>query len=135
MNEKNQSATKHGGEGAIRRISKGEPFIGIALDAQHAVEARLEAQGLESIVRENAIRLQAATDLYFGAVMKAAEEGDKAAFDSYIARYGWICGVTLRAWAQVKQDRKGKGGRLPEVLAAYRSDTDTSPQEAPGDAQ
>lgn len=121
----NQNAVKHGGEGAIRRISQGQPFLGVALDAQEAVTKRLETEGLESIVQENAIRLQTATDLYYSAVLKAAQDGDTAAFDRFIARYGWIAGVTLRAWAQVKQDRKGKGGRLSEVLEAYRT------QEAP----
>jgi hypothetical protein len=133
----NQNAAKHGGEGAIRRISKGQPFLGIAMDQQRAVETRLEAEGLEAIVQENAIRLQTATDLYYQAVLKAAQDGDTAAFDRFIARYGWIAGVTLRAWAQVKQDRKGKGGRIDEVLAAYGRDQDTenSPQEGQGEAE
>ena len=107
----NQQAVKHGGEGAIRRISEGKPFLGIALDQQRAVTERLETEGLEVIVQENAIRLQTATDLYYQAVLKAAQDGDTGAFDRFIARYGWIAGVTLRAWAQVKQDRKGKGGK------------------------
>jgi hypothetical protein len=133
----NQNSTRHGGEGAIRRIAKGQPFLGIALDQQQAVEARLEAEGLDAIVQENAIRLQTATDLYYSAVLKAAQDGDTAAFDRFIARYGWIAGVTLRAWAQVKQDRKQSGGKLAEVLEAYRKqeapqDGENSPQEAPG---
>jgi hypothetical protein len=117
--EGNQRATKHAGEGAIRRIANGAPFLGVALDAQKEVEKRLEAEGLEAIVEVNAIRLQTATDLYYSAVLKAAQDGDTAAFDRFIARYGWIAGVTLRAWAQVKQDRKGKGGKLAEVLDSY----------------
>ena len=128
----NQTAIKHGGEGAIRRVSQGQPFIGVALDAQHEVEKRLDTEGLEAIVQENAIRLQTATDLYYSAVLKAAQDGDTAAFDRFIARYGWIAGVTLRAWAQVKADRKGKGGRITEVLAAYAQDT---PQEGTGSTE
>ena len=133
----NQKATKHGGEGAIRRIASGAPFLGVALDAQKDVEKRLEAEGLEAIVETNAIRLQAATDLYYQAVLKAAQDGNAAAFDSYIARFGWIAGVTLRAWAQVKQDRKGKGGRLAEVLDAYSKEhtQDTPTQEATGSTE
>jgi hypothetical protein len=115
----NQHNLKHGGEGAIRRISQGQPFLGIALDQEQAVTKRLEAEGLEALVQENAIRLQTATDLYYQAVLKAAQDGDTAAFDRFIARYGWIASVTLRAWAQVKQDRKGKGGHLSEVLDSY----------------
>ena len=133
----NQKATKHGAEGAIRRISEGQPFLGIALDTQKDVEARLEGEGLEAIVQANAIRLQTATDLYYQAVLKAAQDGDTAAFDRFIARYGWIAGVTLRAWAQVKADRKGKGGQIDRVLEAYRTqdtpqDQEGSPQEGQG---
>jgi hypothetical protein len=128
----NQTATKHGGEGAIRRISQGQPFLGIAMDAQEAVTKRLEAEGLEAIVQEDAIRLQTATDLYYSAVLKAAQDGDTTAFDRFIARYGWIAGVTLGAWAQVKQDRKGKGGRIDEVLEAYAKERVNSPQEGQG---
>jgi hypothetical protein len=135
--EGNQYATKHGAAGALKRITSGAPFIGVALDQQHAVEARLEAEGLEAIVQENAIRLQTATDLYYQAVLKAAQDGNAAAFDSYIARFGWIAGVTLRAWAQVKQDRKGKGGKITEVLASYATqdtlqDGTNSPQDGQG---
>jgi len=129
----NQKATKHGAEGAIRRISQGTPFLGIALDQQHAVETRLETDGLEAIVQENAIRLQTATDLYYQATLKAAQDGDTAAFDRFIARYGWIAGVTLRAWAQVKADRKGKGGKITEVLASYA--TKDTPQERTGSTE
>ena len=129
MGEKeNQSATKHGGEGAIRRVSTGQPFLGIALDQQHSVEARLETEGLEAIIQENAIRLQTASDLYYSAVLKAAQDGDAAAFDRFIARYGWIAGVTLRAWAQVKQGRKHSGGKLNEVLAGYASEAPGTPE-------
>ena len=80
MTEKdNRNATKHGAEGAIRRISKGQPFKGIALDQEQAVTKHLDSDGLEAIVQENAIRLQTATDLYYAAVLKTAQDGDIAA--------------------------------------------------------
>jgi len=134
MTDQNQNATKHGAAGAIKRITNGQPFIGVALDQQHDVEARLETHGLEAIVQENAIRLQAALDLYYAAVLGAAQAGDTLAFDSYIARYGWLAGVTLRAWAQVKQDRKQNNNKLVEVLDHYKQ-APTMHQEAPGDTQ
>jgi hypothetical protein len=126
----NQSAMKHGGAGALLRIEKGQPFLGAALEAQKDVETRLESAGLETLVEENAIRIQTVTDLYYQAVLKAAQDGDTAAFDRYVARYGWIAGVTLRAWAQVKQDRKANGGLVGKVLEAYAKDTPTGQQEA-----
>ena len=119
----NQNATKTGAEAGIKRLADGKPFTsGLAIDAQRNVEARLEVEGLEAIVNQNAIRAQTVLELYWTAIQAAADAGDLAKLDAYTARWGWLCGVTLRAWAQVKADRKGKGGRLDEVLEAYSKD-------------
>lgn len=134
----NQHNLKHGGEGAIKRLTSGEPFLGMALDQQHEVENRLATEGLDAIVETNAIRLQTTTDLFYAAILKAAQVGDIELFERYVARYGWIAGVTLRAWAQVKHDQKQNGGKLAEVLDAYNNqpqDTPESPQDEPGEAQ
>ena len=128
----NQNATKHGAEGAIRRISEGKPLLGIARDMQLEVEEALETQGVEAIVLEGAVGLETAARLYKNAFLAAAERGDLEALDRYGQRYGWIQSKALLAWAQVKADRKGKGGRLAEVLAAYAKDTTNSQQEGQG---
>jgi hypothetical protein len=129
----NQNALKHGGGSAIKRLTNGAPFVGIALEAQKDVEARLEAEGLEAIVQSNAIRAQTCLELYYQAVLKAAQDGNTAVFDMYSARFGWLIGVTGRAWMQVKADRKGKGGRIDQVLEAYR--TQDTPQERTGSTE
>lgn len=115
----NQHATKHGAEGAIRRISEGKPFLGLAADTEKAVIDDLAQMGMEEIVRRDAIRLQTVNDLYYSALLKAAESGDLTAFDRYVARFGWIAGVTLRAWAQVatSDKDKAKGGSVSMVDA------------------
>jgi hypothetical protein len=124
----NQNATKHGAEGAIRRISEGKPLLGIARDMQLEVEEALETQGVEAIVLEGAVGLETAARLYKNAFLAAAEKGDLEALDRFGARYGWIQSKALLAWALVKQDRKGKGGRLAEVLDAYRKQGTGSPE-------
>jgi len=101
-----QNALKYGGEGAVRRISTGQPFIGLAAEEQKAVINDLEEKGVSSIVRADAIRLQTSLNLYWSAVKKAAADGDIQDFDRYIARYGWLAGVTLRAFAQVSQNEQ-----------------------------
>ncbi len=119
----NQIAFIHGGEGAVRRISQGKPFLGLAADAQKAVEVELEEKGLDEIVKVNAIRLQSALNLYFGAIEKAAADGDLTAFDRYVARYGWLAGVTLRAWAQVgKMAKKDDYIDAAQIIQIYRDD-------------
>ncbi len=112
----NQHAIKHGGEGAIRRISEGKPFLGLAADEQKAIEAELQASGQAEIVKGDAIRLQTAANLYWNAVMKAAQDGDIAALDRYVARYGWLSGVTLRAWQQVAANDKAAAHNGPSVI-------------------
>lgn len=112
----NQNAVMFGGEGAVRRISEGKPFLGLAADEQKAVEADLQANGQSEIVKGDAIRLQTATNLYWNAVMKAAQDGDIAALDRYVARYGWLSGVTLRAWQQVAVNDKAAAHAGPSVI-------------------
>ena len=116
-----QNALKYGGEGAVKRISTGKPLIGIAAEEEKAVTAELAERGVSDIVRADAVKLQAAANLYWNAVMKAAQDGDINALDRYVARFGWIQGVTLRAWMQVRSDEKDKAkGGVPivDVIAA-----------------
>jgi|GEM_PF-3256162 len=116
-----QNALKYGGEGAIRRISEGKPLLGIAAEEEKAVTAELADKGVSDIVRADAVKLQAAANLYWNAVMAAAQAGDITALDRYVARFGWLQGVTLRAWMQVRNDEKDKAkGGVPivDVLAA-----------------
>lgn len=95
---------KHGGEGAVKAIQRGEAFKGLAASEERAVKAELEASGRAEMVRQEAVRLKTACNLYWTAVSKAADDGDIDALDKYVKRYGWLAGATLRAWAQVKEE-------------------------------
>jgi hypothetical protein len=124
----NQSALKHGGEAASKALLSGKPFTGLAVETEKAVTADLDTQGRAALVERLAIRAQVCTELYWQAVTSAADRGDLAALDRYIARFGWLVGVAGRAWEAVKADRKHSGGKLAEVLAAYQN----SPQDGQG---
>ncbi len=111
----------HGGEGAVKKLSSGQEFVGLAHEAEHAVAVELETVGRASIVIRNARRLQAACDLFWNAVTKAAQVGDLESLDRYVARFGWLAGASLRAWAQVRQeDGDGRGASARDVLDAIR---------------
>lgn len=119
----NQSAVKHGAEGALRRRNEGKPFIGLAAEEEKAVLADLQEMGIAELVKRDAIRLQTITNLYYAAVQKAAEDGDLVAFDRYVARLGWLAGVTLRAWQQVTNDQKDaakSAAGIVDVMTAIR---------------
>ena len=118
----NQAAVKHGGEAAIKAIQHGTDHIGMAREAELAVIDELETAGRAAIVARNATRLQAAADLYWGAVSKAAQEGDLEALDKYVARYGWLAGCSLRAWAEVAKDDKAAGPNLIDLLGGGDDD-------------
>ena len=113
---------RHGGEAAVKALQRGTPLTGLAVEAERAVRAELEEHGRHELVLRNATRLQAAADLYWTAVAKAAEDRDLEALDRYVKRYGWLASCALRAWAQVRQERPDGANVLDyeALLAAQR---------------
>jgi len=109
--QRQNAAVKHGGAGAIRRITKGQPFIGIAHDAEVQVQDEYKSVGPGALELRDAQRLQAAADLYWNAVSKAAESGDLQAIDKYIQRYGWLASLALRAWTEIRKREKNENKR------------------------
>ena len=117
----NQNAVKHGGAGAIKRITTGQPFIGMAYDAEVQVQDEYKTDGPGALELRNAQRLQAAADLYWNAVSKAAESGDLQTIDKYIQRYGWLASLSLRAWTEIRkrernENRRDLGASIIEVV-------------------
>jgi hypothetical protein len=113
----NQAGLRHGGEAAVKAIQHGEPLSGPARQAELAVYEVLETEGRFSLVKRNAARLQAATDLYWSAISRLMESvtargGDIPAdvviirLDKFVKRFGWLAGCSQRAWAQVKEEEK-----------------------------
>ena len=107
--EGNRNRETHGGEHAVKAIQRGEAFRGLAAREEQAVKHDLADQGRAALVEENAIRLQVASRLYWRAVQAAADDGDLEKLDSYVARFGWLAGASLRAWAEVRQERERAG--------------------------
>ncbi len=105
----NQNAVKHGGAGAIKRLTTGQPFIGMAHDAEVQEEYKTDGPGAPEL--RDAQRLQAAAELYWNAVSKAAEAGDLQAIDKYIQRYGWLASLALRAWTEIRKREKNENRR------------------------
>ena len=121
IRQRKEAPLKHGGEAAVKAIQHGKPFTGMAAAAEADVYQELAEGGTYSLVEKNAVRLQAACDLYWAAITKAAEDRDLNALDRYISRFGWLAGTSLRAWAQVRQDEKDKDNiSAGDVLAAIR---------------
>ena len=125
----NQNATKHGGAGALSRIAKGEELIGIAANAQKEVQARVQEHGIDGELHRDAERWQAATDLYYNALMAALQRGDIEQATGLFAKWGWGNNSAIRAWSIVKQSEKTRDntGKVIDALAEYRSAADGLP--------
>jgi hypothetical protein len=95
---------QHGGAGAVKRIRDGEEFIGLARETEIAVQEELAQSGRLALLTRNACRLQTATDLYYGALLGAAEAGDLEQFTRHLKTWGWLAGSAIRAWAEVRHE-------------------------------
>jgi hypothetical protein len=136
MTEKgNSNAQKHGGEAGVKALTAGTPLTGLAASVEGEVKAELQDAGAAGVILKGATRLETVSRLYFDAFVASIQAGDLAKADGYAARYGWLQNSSIRAMAEVVRSSKGKGGRLPEVLAAYSVDIDGSPQEGQGGEQ
>lgn len=131
VKKNNQNAVKHGGAGALSRIAEGKDLIGLAATAQAEVQARVAEHGVDGELRRNAERWQAATDLYYNALMAALQSGDVERATGLLAKWGWGTNSAIRAWTAVKQTEKTKDntGKIIDSLSNYRSDAD-KPQGA-----
>lgn len=115
-----ERALKHGAGAGENAITAGDSFTGMAAEQEQRVLDELEVKGISSIVRRDAIRLQTVADLYYAAIL-GADSIEK--FDTYVKRYGWICGSALRAWQHVREIEKQETQRdVHDVLAAIRGE-------------
>lgn len=127
----NQSAAKHGGEGAVKAIQRGEELNGLAADELKTVEAIYQFAGRRAIVTENAMRTQAAANLYWNAIQKAAQTGDIDKLDGYVARFGWLVGVVSRLWqAEAAEEKAAEaaGVGVLDVLKAIKPSESSGPE-------
>lgn len=119
--EGNRAAQRHGGEAAVKAIQRGEPLTGLAAEAERAVYSELETEGRPALVIRNAARLQAACDLYWNAIQAVADQGNLKMLDSYIQRFGWLAGCSLRAWDAVRKEQPDKSGAdIVDAIKAAR---------------
>jgi hypothetical protein len=128
----------HGGAIAVKKLSTGQEFTGLARIAQDDVEARLSFDGIEGELERDATRLQAVSDIYYATFCKATENHDTESATSYLKVWGWIHNSAIRAWtAAAKYKKQTRQGDVVDAaiaeLTAYRkpATTDSEAQNAP----
>jgi hypothetical protein len=128
----------HGGASARDKLSTGREFTGLARIAQDDVEARLDAGGIEGEIERDSVRTQTVADLYYQAVISAAEAGDNEKMTGYIKVFMWVTNSAVRNWtAAAKYKKAARQGNVVDAaiaeLTAYRkpATTDSEAQNAP----
>lgn len=118
----NTNALKHGGESAVKDLTAGNPLRGMASTAQQDVHSDYEAHGAGYLVQEQAERLTAVSRLFWEACLAAAQAGNLYQLDAFVARYGWLAGASLRAWALVQANDKSKNGKTLDTILGKAND-------------
>lgn len=98
----NTNSLQHGGAAARKALTTDTEFTGPARLAELAVRDELYLSGRVSVVERAAIRLQAASDLYWAALCDAGERGDVKAVNGHAKTFGWLQSKALAAWQQLK---------------------------------
>jgi hypothetical protein len=105
--ESHSISTKHGGESALKRIQKGEPFNGAAQAAYQGVldeiGVNLDAlAGIDRVRVKRAARFEAVARLFEAAAMHAASVGDLESWERFERRAGWIGSKAFNALGDVR---------------------------------
>ncbi len=81
-----QNATRHGAHGYLRRTDAGEPIPVDLYMIQNDVLADMEADGPTGIVKRQALRLSAASEMLWGHMQTGPKE-----FNACLEAWGWLC--------------------------------------------
>jgi hypothetical protein len=122
--EPNTNRLVHGGAAAAKAISQGKDFVGLAREVEQVVTEEYDSQGPAALLRRDAIRLQAAADLYWEAVMGAAREGNLPKYESYCRSFGWLTGAASRLLVQLAALPKHDDGQADAIIQGYRVSDD-----------
>ena len=129
----NTHAQKHGGAGAVKALTYGEPFRGLAAVEEQQTWADLEEYGRAALVERQAVRLETAAGLYWSACLAAFRRaGDDGGLGElaltqlrqHLKTFGWLAAASLRAWKQVGEEERAAGPMLnyDELVKELQSD-------------
>jgi hypothetical protein len=120
----NQNATVHGGAGAWRRIQTGQELIGLAAQVQHDLEMEVaQPGGWETLIKRQALRMESAAYMYWGAYVSALEAGNYTLATSYVKVWCWIQASAHRAALaalKIEDDAEARQLSLDDVLDVYQ---------------
>lgn len=111
--EGNENGLQHGGEGAIKSLANGRPFARYARETYLKTLADMnlneaDLHGTLGLAAREVARQFTVSELFWQAMMGAAESGDIKEFERFAKRFGWISGKAtkgLEAYFEIIRDK------------------------------
>lgn len=126
----NQISKKHGASIALKKLERGEPFDGLALETYKGVLTDLDINldnlsGIERVRTIRAARFETVARLFDGAAQGAAACGDLERWELYQRRSGWIGSKGFSALGEVDEFVNKGGVDYEQILAQQRQKDNT----------
>jgi len=111
----------HGAYSYLSRTAENKPLPADLQEVEKEVEAEVDASGSVAQVRQNALRLQVASELLWRHMRANREQ-----FNKYLNKWGWLINSSIRAWERYEKLSRSAGAEdvaTARVLQAYESDS------------
>ena len=110
----------HGAYSYLSRTADNKPLPADLAQVESEVEADVDASGSVAQVRQNALRLQVASELLWRHMRANREQ-----FAKYLNKWGWLINSSIRAWERFEKLNRSAGAEdvaTARVLQAYRQE-------------
>ena len=104
----------------LSRTAENKPLPADLAEVEREVEAAVDAGGTVAQVRQNALRLQVASELLWRHMRANREQ-----FAKYLNKWGWLINSSIRAWERYEKLNRSAGAEdvaTARVLQAYRQE-------------
>ena len=110
----------HGAFSYLSRTAENKPLPSDLQQVESEVEAAVDDGGTVAQIRQNALRLQTASELLWRHM-----RGNQEQFAKYLPKWGWLINSSIRAWERYEKLNRSAGAEdvaTARVLRAYESD-------------
>ena len=107
----------HGAYSYLSRTAENKPLSADLSEVERQVEAEVDASGSVAQVRQNALRLQVASELLWRHM-----RANKEQFAKYLPKWGWLINSSIRAWERYEKLNRSASAEdvaTNRVLEAY----------------
>ena len=121
--ENNRVSTKHGGDGALLRLGRGLPLVGMGAEIELVVRAELEEGGTRALLADEVVRIATVSRLFYRAFLTAEAAGDLKLIERYAGRSGYLANATVQCLSKLAElEEKQSRGDYASVIAQIEED-------------